>query len=379
MAPSVASPQRARRSTCTACRERVDVAAMLRHRERGSRGAMQAAVMEQAQQPMVIKEVPDPAVGPRDVRIRVMAAGVCHTDLHIADGMLGEFGVDPFPLIPGHETVGVIEETGAEVSDLSVGDRVGVYWIYTCGRCLACLAGEEEACPLWLSQLGANGFTRSGGYAQSIVVPADRAMRLPEGMDFPAAAALFCGGLTMYGALKNAAVRPGQRVGILGIGGLGHVGIMIARAMGAEVIALTSTEAKADLARQLGASHVVCGTETVGEQLQALGGADVVVSTTVDPAPLGPVMQGLAPRGTLVLTGVTLEPLGLVPAMHLFPQHRVIFSLIGSRRDMQELLQLAATNRIVAMTESYPLTEVNAVHDKLRANDVRFRPVLTPN
>ena len=216
---------------------------------------MKAGVMEQAQQPIVIKDVPDPSIGARDVLVRVNACGVCHTDLHIADGFLGGFGIDPFPLILGHEVAGVVEQVGSEVTHLSLGDRVGVAYLFSCGRCRYCLSGEEEACLTLYSQpsqMQMGGFTLDGGYAQYMKVPANYAIPLPPGLDFGDAAAFLCGGLTVYAGFKNAQLRAGQRAAVLGIGGLGHLAIPIARAMGAEVIAITSTEAKVELARELG-------------------------------------------------------------------------------------------------------------------------------
>jgi len=339
---------------------------------------MRAAVMEAARQPMVIQERAVPPIGPDEVLIRITAAGVCHTDLHLSEGLFETVGINPFPVVPGHEIVGVVERIGAAVTVLAPGDRVGAYWVYSCGRCLSCLSGEEQACPRLLTEFPANGVSRQGGYAQYLALPASHALPLPDELDFVAAAPLFCAGLTMYGALKNAQVRPGQRVAVLGIGGLGHLGLAIARAMGAEVIALTSTAAKADLAREMGARQVLYGTADIGAQLQANGGADVVVSTTIEPAAIAAVMVGLRPRGALVLTGVTMEPLPLVPTFLAFGQQRVIGSLIGSRRDMVELLQLAAQAGIRPLTETYPLAEANAVHERLRANQVRFRAVLLP-
>ena len=340
---------------------------------------MKAAVMEDAHQPMVIKEVPDPIIGHRDVLIRIRACGVCHTDLLIADGVYKSFGMDPFPYIPGHEPAGVVEQAGAEVTHLKQGDRVGVYALISCGRCRYCLSGEEESCVTLFSQPQSYGFTMDGGYAQYMAVPADCAISLPPELDFTAAAPLFCAGLTVYPALKNAHLRPGQRAAVLGIGGLGHLAIPIARAMGAEVIAITSTEEKAELSRNLGAHHVISGGDDIGQKLLEMGGADVVLSTIVDPEPIGKVIQGISPGGALVLTGITTDPLPIVPAALAFKQHRIIGSFIGSRRDMQELLQLAVQHDIRPINEVYPLEETNEVHARLRANQVRFRAVLTPD
>ena len=342
---------------------------------------MKAAVMEQMQQPMLIKDVPTPSVGGDDVLIRIHACGVCHSDLHVAEGMLASFGYDPFPLILGHEITGVVEQVGAEVSHLRPGDRVGAYWRFGCGHCRYCLSGEEEICLRGLTNLQAAGVTLSGGYAQYITVRADYAMPLPPELDFVDAAPFLCAGLTMYGGFKNAGLRPGQRAAVLGIGGLGHLGVQVARAMGAEVIAITSTEDKQELAKELGAHHTlhIANSGEVGQKLLATGGADVVLSTTLDSQVIGSVMQGLLPQGALVLTGLTADPLPVVPIALISTQRRIIGSVIGSRQDLREVLQLAVQHKIRPMTESYSLEEVNKVHDRLRANQVRFRAVLTPN
>jgi D-arabinose 1-dehydrogenase-like Zn-dependent alcohol dehydrogenase len=336
---------------------------------------MKAAVLEQTRRPIVIRDVPDPRVGPGDVLIRVQACGVCHSDLHLADGSLASLGLGMPPLILGHEVAGTVAEVGSEVTRHKPGDRVGVYYTYSCGQCRYCLAGEEEVCP----EIHRAGFLGSlpGGYADYLVVPAANVMPLPTGLDVVDAAPLFCAGLTVYGALKNAGLRPGQRAAVLGIGGLGHLGLAVARAMGAEVIALTSTEAKADLARQMGAHHVIAG-EDMGRRLRATGGADVILSTTIDTPAMIDAMQGLGQMGTLVLTGLTMEPLPIIPTPLIAQQQRVIGSAAGSRADMRELLQFAASHGIRPMTQTYVLEEANCVHEQLTANNVRFRAVLTP-
>lgn len=334
---------------------------------------MNAAVLERANQPLVMKSVPDPRPGPADVLVRVRACGVCHTDLHIAEGLTESFGL-PLPPILGHEIVGVVEEVGTEVTHLQPGARVGVSYILSCGRCRFCAAGEEELCP---DKRTAGMVGAAGGYAEYIVVPAANALPLPPELDDVAAAPLFCAGITVYAALKNAGLRPSQRAAVLGIGGLGHLGLAIARAMGAEVIALTSTDAKADLARQMGAHRVLAGAGR-GQQLLAMGGADVLLSTTIDTAAISDAFQGLAPGGTLALTGVTMEPFPIVPALLAIQQQRVIGSLVGSRADMLELLRLAVLHGIRPLTETYGLDEVNAVHERMRSNQIRFRGVLMP-
>jgi D-arabinose 1-dehydrogenase-like Zn-dependent alcohol dehydrogenase len=341
---------------------------------------MRAALLERAQTPLVVKDVSPPAIGPRDVLVQVHACGVCHSDLHLIDGLLNSVTHDPFPVIPGHEVAGVVREVGAEVSGIRVGDRVGVYWLLTCGRCRCCLSGEEEACLQARSDMQAVGLTRDGGYAELVGVPADFVCTLPEGIEFTDAAPFFCAGLTMYGALKNAGLHPGQRAAILGIGGLGHLGIQIAVAMGAETIAITSTEAKRDLAGQLGAHHVLQATgRDVGKQLAALGGADVVVSTTLDFQMTRDILEGLSPLGTLALAGMASGRLPVDPRTFVMTQQRLVGSYLGSRQDLQELLRLAVLHDIHPIPETYSLEQVNQVHQRMRDNQVRFRAVLTPD
>ena len=342
---------------------------------------MKAAVLHQAQQPMVIKSVPDPRVGVDDVLIKVRACGVCHSDLHAADGMFAAFGI-PFPLIMGHEIVGEVEQVGADVTYLKPGDRVGAYWEFGCGHCHNCLDGKEQLC---LTNLGSGhtpalGLTLPGGYAEYVTLGAEYAIRLPDAIDFADAAPFFCAGLTMYGAFKNAELRPGQRVAILGIGGLGHIAIPIAKAMGAEVIAITSHEAKEAAAKQLGADHTFTATGVeAGKKLMAMGGADVVLPTTLNTETVIGAMQGLLPRGTLVLTALSFDPLPIVPLPLLLTEQRIIGSFIGGRRDAQELLQLAVQHHIRPITECYGLDDANKAHERLREGKVRYRAVLMPN
>jgi propanol-preferring alcohol dehydrogenase len=341
---------------------------------------MKAAVIERRQQPLVIREIPDPEKpGPSDVLIEVVAAGVCHTDLHLQDGLFSDMGIDVFPVVPGHETVGIVRQLGAEVTFLQPGARVAVYWVYPCGHCKFCLSGEEQACPSYLPTLDANGFRRQGGYATHLTLPASHAVPIPEGLAMEDAAPLMCGGLTVYAGLKNARLQPSQTVAVLGVGGLGHLAIQIARAMGAQVIAATSSEDKAELAMKLGADDVVVGSATIGEQLRTLGGVDVILSTTLDLVSIAGVMQGMNPLGTLVLTGLTGEAMPVVPMALAFAQQRIVGSLIGSRRDTVELLNLAAHHRIKPLIERFSIEDVNTAFDRLRKNDIRFRAVLSPN
>lgn len=339
---------------------------------------MQAVVLEKPEGALTLKQVPDPEISSREVLVEVQACGVCHTDVHLREGFFRPLGIDVFPIIPGHEITGTIREVGRDVSHLKPGDRVGVYFFYSCGTCRACLSGVDQACAtLFTGSLPAAGLTVNGGYAQLVKAPAGAVLKLPDALDFVAAAPLFCGGLTVYGAMKNAGVKPSHRVAILGIGGLGHLAIPIARAMGAEVVAITGSKDKAAMAEGLGAHTVIVAKEEVGAQLLESGGADAIISTSIDPATIGEVMQGLRPRGSYVITGMTMEPVSVTPAAFAFAQQRVIGSIIGSRRDMAELLDLAVRHRIAPLTETHPVQDVNKVHARLSRNEVRMRAVLT--
>lgn len=339
---------------------------------------MKAAVMEQAGKPMVLQDVPMPTVGRRDALIKVEACGVCHTDLHLAEGFFKPLGIDVFPIIPGHEAVGVVQEAGGDVTHVKPGDRVGAFFFQTCGHCPHCLDGNETACRTLFANPQMTGFSLNGGYAEYMAAPAKFLIPLPDELSFTDAAPLFCAGITMYGALKQAGLRADQRVAFLGIGGLGHLGIPIATAMGAEVVAITSAGKEA-WAKELGADRVVVKNGNIGQQLQDMGGADVILSSTIDPGDIGSAMQGLRMRGSFVLTGMTTDPLSLMPAAFAFAQQRVIGSVIGTRRQQAELLDLAVRHRIRPVTETYPLSEVNTVHDRLRAQKVRLRAVLQPS
>ena len=230
-----------------------------------------------------------------------------------------------------------------------------------------------------LAKMQATGLTRNGGYAEYVSVPADCLVPLPAEIEFADAAPFSCAGLTVYAGLKNAGLRPGQRAAMLGIGGLGHLGLQIARAMGAEVIALTSSESKQEIARQLGAHHVLPATgREFGKRLRELGGADVAVSTTMDFQAIRDVMDGLAPQGTLVLASLTAGRLPIDPRSFILAQQRVMGTFLGSRLELQELLRLAVLHRIRPVLEKYPLEQVNEVHQRLRDNQVQFRAVLEP-
>ena len=333
---------------------------------------MRAAVFERAGQPLAVEEVPEPEIGPRDVLLQVRASGVCYTDLRLVDRL----GRAPGRIIPGHEPVGQVARVGAEVTEVEPGDRAGAHALFTCGACEYCRKGEEEACVQGAAALAGFGF--DGGYAEYLRVPADHIVPLPDGLDFVDAAPFFCAGLTVYAGLRNGGIEPGQRVAVIGIGGLGHLAISIASALGAEVYAVTGSPDKMDLARARGAvwagDALAAATELAGS-----GGAHLVLNTANALDPVGQLLPGVAKQGVIVLTAADGDVLPVPPAMFTALQLRVQGSFFGSRRDLREVLELADRHAIRPQVETYPLDRVNDVHDRLRANRVRFRAVLTPD
>src|SRR5512146_1363477 len=239
---------------------------------------VRAAVCEAFGKPLALKEVPEPSIGPDEALIRVKGCGVCHSDLHLVDGDWASWGT-PLPIIPGHEVTGVVEAAGDAVRDLSPGDRVGVPWMqYACGRCAPCRAGAEMLCAGQRS----TGVTVNGGYAELLKAPAAFVHRIPEGLDLADAAPLLCAGVTVFSPLRRAGNLAGRTVAVAGVGGLGHLAIRMADAMGARVVAILRGEAKADLARRMGAREIVDSEkEKVGKQLARLGGADLILVTAI--------------------------------------------------------------------------------------------------
>ena len=334
---------------------------------------MHAIVFERPGKPLVVQDVPVPEIGADDVLLEVKASGVCYTDLRLIDG--GDRG-EGGGIIPGHESVGVIAATGANVGDeLKWGDRVAAHALFSCGECDYCLRGEQEACVLGFSRLA--GFGLDGGYAEYLRVPADHVVPLPDGIDFADAAPFCCAGLTVYSAMRNGGIEAGQRVAVIGIGGLGHLAISIATALGAEVYAVTGSPDKVEVALNRGA--VWAGdAAAAAEDLAARGGAQLVLNTANALDPVGQLMPGVAKQGAIVLAAAEGDQLPIALPMFIGLQLRVIGSFFGSRDDLRDVLELADRHDIRPQIETYPLERVNEVHTRLRANEVRFRAVLTP-
>jgi D-arabinose 1-dehydrogenase-like Zn-dependent alcohol dehydrogenase len=304
----------------------------------------------------------------------VAGCGVCHSDLHLVDGDWKDWGT-PLPIIPGHEVTGIVEKAGAGVESLSPGDRVGVPWMqFACGECAPCRAGAEMLCAAQKS----TGITVNGGYAEFVKAPAAFTHRIPEGLDLVEAAPLLCAGITVFAPLRRAGNLAGKTVAVAGIGGLGHLGIRMADAMGARVVAILRGEEKIALARRLGAREIIDSQkEKIGKRLSSMGGADLILLTGISTRLFEQCIPGLGPNGTLVVLAAIAESASLIPAGLITGQKAICGSVIGTRDDMDAMLRFAADHGIAAMVERHPLKDVNEVLERLRQGKVRLRAVLT--
>ncbi|MFI9318665.1 alcohol dehydrogenase catalytic domain-containing protein [Kitasatospora aureofaciens] len=317
-------------------------------------------------------EVPLRDPGPGAVRIAVEACGVCHSDLLIAAGMLPG---TTFPVTPGHEIAGRIDALGDGVQGWKVGDRVAVGWFGgSCGRCDACRSGDAIHCAL----LQVPGAAYPGGYADSVIVPADALAAVPDELTAAEAAPLACAGVTVFNALRRAAARPGDTVAILGLGGLGHLGVQFAHAMGFRTVAIARGSEKEPLARELGADHYVDSTAgSVADALQALGGAKVVLATVTDADAMSATIDGLGRRGELVIVGVSPDRLAVSPLQLLNGDRRIYAHSSGAAVDTQDTLRFAAQTGVRAWIEELPLEQTGAAVAKMTNGRARFRMVVT--
>lgn len=339
---------------------------------------MQAAVLNEFGKPLAIEEVPVPQPLAGEVLVEVLACGVCHSDLHIADGDLPGFrALTKARVIPGHEVVGKVVGLGGGVNVLKVGDRIGVPWLYrACGRCEQCLEGNENLCR---KGAAVTGMSVDGGYAQFMCANADYAVRIPDALSAEQAAPLLCAGVTSYRALQKAHVAAGQRVAVFGVGGLGHLAVQIARALGAEVFALDVSEAKLALARELGADHALNATDPQALALiRKRGGAHVAAVTSAAHVAYDAAMSILRPGGTLCVIGLPAEPLRFSALALVGSEAHVIGSAVGTREDLRAVLDLAARGLLHCRVESSPLSAINEVFEAMRRGSIQGRVVLDP-
>jgi len=335
---------------------------------------MKAAVLHAFGKPLAIEDVAVPVPGPGEVLVKVIACGVCHTDLHAVDG---DWPVKPTPpFIPGHEVAGVVAALGAGVTDLKEGDAVGVAWLHdACTHCEYCETGWETLCE---SQHN-TGYSCDGGFAEYVIAAAPFVARLPEGVDFAQMAPILCAGVTTYKGLKETEARPGQWVAISGIGGLGHVAVQYAKAMGLHVAALDVTPEKLALALASGADIAVDARspKAVADVLKATGGgAHGVLVTAVSPPAFSQALKLVRRKGTVALVGL---PPGEFPTPIfdvVLKRITVRGSIVGTRRDLDEAIAFAAEGKVHAEITKAPLDDINTILANLKAGKVEGRMVL---
>jgi len=336
---------------------------------------MKAAILREFKKPLAIEEVERPKPGAGEILIKVEACGVCHSDLHVADGDWAQLArIVKRPLILGHEIAGRVVEKGAAVQELQIGDRVGVPWIHwTCGECEFCREGNENLCP----KQKITGVTVDGGYAEFVKAPASHAAKIPNSLSSVDAAPLFCAGVTVYRALKYAKIKPGQRLAVLGIGGLGHLGVQIAREMGTEVTAIDISEGKLNLAKHLGASTTLnAAASDVVKEMRKIGGVHVALVTSAAKAAYEMAFSCLRPTGTLLVVGLPAESICFPPILMASLEVRIRASAVGTRQDLREVLAMAEAGKVRCQVGARPLTEANDVMDALRHGQISGRIVL---
>ena len=318
---------------------------------------------------LVERDLPEP--GPGEVRVKVQACGVCHSDSIAKEGV---FPTVPFPIVPGHEIAGVIDAAGPGVVGWAVGTRVGVGWFGgNCGHCEPCRRGHLVDC----RNLRTPGITYDGGYAEAMVAPASALALIPDDLSAEDAAPLLCAGVTTYNALRESGAQAGDLVAIQGIGGLGHLGVQFAAKMGFRTVAIARGQDKADLARKLGA-HIYLDSDTqdVAAELTKLGGARTILTTVTSGKAMASVIPGLAVRGRLVVVGVGMDPIAVSGLDLIGGSRSVVGHASGASIDSQDTLAFSALSGVRPVIETMPLERAAEAYDKMMRGDARFRMVL---
>jgi D-arabinose 1-dehydrogenase-like Zn-dependent alcohol dehydrogenase len=333
---------------------------------------VRAAVLTEPRTDLTLEEREPPEPGPGEVVIRVRACGICHSDVSLYEGY---YDFASFPRVPGHEITGTVEAVGEGVGWPAVGARVGLPWLFSsCGHCNQCIRGNEILC----HDNRFTGVNVDGGYQELMLAPANFVQPLPDGMDFASAAPIMCAGITVYNGLRLAGMQPGDKVAVIGLGGLGHLGVQYALAMGARVAVVSTSPQKEEKAGSLGAELFVPGGPGCAAALAAWdGGADVILATPPALAPVNESFNGLAPDGTMVVLGVGAGDVQVSPLDLIMPRRRIIGLPSGSRHEMRDALEFAAGHGIVSEYTEYPLDAANEALLATRDGSVPSRAVLT--
>ena len=334
---------------------------------------MKAGVIHEFGQPLVIEDVPVPTPGDSQILVKVVACGVCHTDLHAANG---DWPVKPqLPLIPGHEAIGYVVALGTGVKNVTVGDIVGAPWLYSaCSCCEFCITGWETLC----EEQKNGGYSVNGGFAEYVVADSRYVAHFPKGINFAEMAPIICAGVTVYKGLKETEVKPGEWVAISGVGGLGHLAVQYAKAMGMHVAAVDIADDKLALAKQLGAELTVNAlNENPGAVLKkATGGMHGVLVTAVSPIAFEQGIGMLRRKGTIALNGLPKGSFDLPIFETVLNRYTVRGSIVGTRKDMQEAIAFAVEGKVKADIHIAKLENINQVFDDMRKGDITGRVVL---
>lgn len=317
-------------------------------------------------------------VGARDVQIDIKYSGICHSDIH---QVREEWGEAIFPMVPGHEIVGVVSAVGSEVTEFAVGQRAGVgVYIDSCRTCENCLSGNSHFCREGMTEtyntLARDGKTPVyGGYSNKIVIDASYVVHVPDSLDFAAAAPLLCAGITLYSPIRHWNVGPGKKVAVMGLGGLGHLGVKFAVAMGAEVTVMSHSAGKEADAKRLGAHHFIDTSDPKVLKSKRMT-YDLILNTVSADLDLRPYLEALRLHGTLVLIGLSGKPVSVMAGTLLSQRRSLAGSMIGSISELQEMLNFAAKHNIVSDIELINADYINQAYERVVNSDVKYRFVI---
>src|SRR5262250_1564997 len=319
---------------------------------------------------IVERDIPQP--GPGQVRIRVQACGVCHSDVLVKDG--GWPGL-VYPRVPGHEVAGVIDEAGPGVTQWPQGQRVGVGWHGgQDGTCLACRRGDFVNC----ANVKVTGLSYDGGYGEYMIAPVEALARMPESLDPAEAAPLLCAGITTFNALRHSGALPSDLVAVQGIGGLGHLGVQFASKFGCKVAAIGRGSENAALAKKLGANvYIDSQTTNAAQALQKLGGAQLILATAPDSKSMAELIDGLAPTGKLMVVGISPDPIAVTPLQLITGERAIRGSAVGTATDSEDTMNFAELTGVRPMIETFPLERAAEAYARMMSGKAEFRVVLT--
>lgn len=337
---------------------------------------MKAAILHDFAQPLSIEDVPAPTPEAGELLIKIAASGVCHSDLHIATGeweMLKRAA--KFPLILGHEITGTVAAMGEGVTSFAIGDRVGVPWLHhTCGVCEYCQSGRETLC----GKQKITGVMVDGGYAEFAKSQASHTVKLPDELSFAEAAPLLCAGVTVYRAIRESGIKSGETLAVFGVGGLGHLAVQIGKKLGLQVGAVDVAEDKLQLASECGADWIVnAATTPAHKEIKAHGGAHVALVTSGNKAAYETALRSLRRAGTLLMVGMSPDPIPLNTQAMLAGEYKIVASTVGTRKDLDEVLALAADGGIRCHYETGTLDRLNEYFAEMQAGKLSGRIVLT--